>query len=120
MGILSYIFSQFISLCKASSFKLMIVRNKVRGKSAYLFLEEVLEVQSTLKLLLKKIISNQTIQELFRDLVQSIDTEFELPSGPTTEYFYDFLLISVLNQVWVQIVYEPFAKDICYGLNYEI
>ncbi len=28
--------------------------------------------------------------------------------------------MSVLNQIWIQIVYEPFAKDICYSLSYEM
>lgn len=26
----------------------------------------------------------------------------------------------ILNQVWTQIVYEPFADDLTYGLVYEI
>jgi hypothetical protein len=69
--------------------------------------------------LLKKIISNFAIQESFKELLQTIGIEHLLPTD-NTDYFYDFLLISVLNQVWIHYVYEPFAKDICYGLIYEI
>jgi hypothetical protein len=69
MDTLRYILQQFQSLCKANAFKLFTIRNKVRGKSAFLFLEQFMEIQANLKLLLKKVVSNSAIQESFKELL---------------------------------------------------
>jgi hypothetical protein len=46
---LSYVVHLFSTLCKAHQQRLLVVRNKVGGRSAYLFIEEVVEIQSHLK-----------------------------------------------------------------------
>lgn len=63
-------------------------------------------------------VSNLAIQDSFKELLlQTGISNLPIDEG---DYFYDFLLLQILNQVWMTFVYEPFKEDLVYGLVYEI
>jgi hypothetical protein len=86
---------------------------------SFLFLEGFLDKESHVKVLVKKISANLVIQEAFQEYMidKNIITKDMLSQ---TEYLSDFLLLNILDQMWIQEVYEPHLPDIMRALATEI
>lgn len=82
------------------------VRNQT--EKSYKFIQTFIEINGNLKTLMKKIIYNTIICQAWGKFLNyaGVITEDKLVE---TSYLSDLLLLEVLDQIWIQEVYEPFS-----------
>lgn len=117
--ILTYILSQFTSMCQASSLELQKVKVDLQGKCSYPYLQTVVQLHRNARILYKKITMNQIVKKAFRDhMLGSGHFDEEILSK--YEYLLDLLFLNILDQIFIQTVYEPNKADIVECFNFEL
>lgn len=73
-----------------------------------------------MKQLLKKIAKNGVVRDAFRSfLVENKMIEQQVIENEM-QYITDLMLLNVLDQIWIQNVYEPNIKTLVYAMEKEI
>lgn len=62
---------------------------------------------------------NLIVQECFLDLVKRLNILSE-DALKRFDYLADSLLLTILDQIWIQQVYEPLQNDLIDALQFEI
>ena len=76
-------------------------------------------MQSHLKSLLKKIEMTSVVQESFSELMK-INQIISEESIKKFDFLFDSLLLTIMDQIWIQEVYEPLSADLIEALHCEI
>jgi len=76
-------------------------------------------MQSHLKSLLKKIVMTSVVQESFSELMK-INQIISEESIKKYDFLFDSLLLTIMDQIWIQEVYEPLSADLIEALHCEI
>ena len=76
-------------------------------------------MQSHLKSLLKKIVMTSVVQESFSELMKIYQIISE-ESIKKFDFLFDSLLLTIMDQIWIQEVYEPLSADLIEALHCEI
>lgn len=76
-------------------------------------------MQSHLKSLLKKIVMTSVVQESFSELMK-INQIISEESIKKFDFLFDSLLLTIMDQIWIQEVYEPLSADLIEALHCEI
>jgi hypothetical protein len=76
-------------------------------------------MQSHLKSLLKKIVMTSVVQESFSELMK-INQIISEESIKKYDFLFDSLLLTIMDQIWIQEVYEPLSSDLIEALHCEI
>lgn len=94
---LSYLFFQFIQICKAQDLELKNLKSSLRDKSCLAYLQKVIKMQRNAKMLYKKVCMNILSKQIFEKVI--IEEMQLLDQDVCSKYNYltDLLFVNILD-----------------------